>query len=221
MSESETTTVPQYETHTLPNGQVVLYSDATHTYIVNGAEVPSITSLLPLLYGDTYGKVNPTILKAAAAYGTAVHGELQKYIDERIAARASGEPDPEMGVELMYPETAHYFTLIEPIWKITPIMTEKVVVLYGPNGMPVAAGRFDMLCKVGDKTTLVDFKTTSTIHRQLVSAQLNLYRKAAIQSGYFSSDDDVALGVIQLHKDTSKYAPLPVFADDFYLKFLI
>ena len=215
MSEEKIPTVKGYETHVLPNGQYVFYSDETHTYIVNGIELPSITSLLQLVYGDTYSKVNPAILKAAAEYGTAVHAELQESIDKQIE-------NPEyLPSSLLYPESQHYFNLVAPIWKITPCLTEKIVVLYGPNNRPVAAGRFDLLCKVNGKLVLADFKTTSTIHRQLVTAQLNLYRKAAIQSGYFSEEDNVELGVIHLHKDTSKYSPINILADDFYLKFLI
>ena len=207
--------ISSYETHVLPNGQHVFYSDDTHTYIVNGFEVPSITSLLQLVYGDTYSKVNPAILKKAAEYGTAVHAELQESIDKRLE-NPSYKP-----TSLLYPESQHYFDIIEQIWKIEPVATEKIVVLYGPNGRPVAAGRFDLLCKIGDQLILADFKTTSTIHKNLVTAQLNLYRKAAIQSGYISEDDNVQLGVIHLHGDTSKYAPIVVLADDFYLKFLI
>ena len=211
----ENANVDLYETHVLPNGQRVLYSDASHTYIVDGMELPSITSLLSLVYGDTYAHVNSTILKQAADYGTAVHAELQEHIDKRLE-------NPEYNVKTFaYPETQHYFNVVEPIWKIKPVATEKIVVLYGPNNRPVAAGRFDLLCTVNDKLTLVDFKTTSAIHRQLVTAQLNLYRKAAIQSGYISNDDHVGLGVIHLHKDTSRYTSIATLADDFYLKFLI
>ena len=211
----ENANVDLYETHVLPNGQRVFYSDVSHTYIVDGMELPSITSVLSLVYGDTFAHVSPTILKQAADYGTAVHAELQEHIDKRLE-------NPEYNVETFaYPETQHYFNVVEPIWRIKPVATEKIVVLYGPNNRPVAAGRFDLLCTVNDKLTLVDFKTTSTIHRQLVTAKLNLYRKAAIQSGSISNDDHVGLGVIHLHKDTSRYTSITTLADDFYLKFLI
>lgn len=204
-----------YETHILPNGQCVFYSDETHTYIVDGLELPSITSLLSLVYGDTYAAVNKNILHRAAEHGTIIHSELQTVIEHRLE-----NPDYIIDIPL-HEESQQYFQLIEPIWQIKPIQTEQIVVLYGPNNRPIAAGRFDLLCTVQDELTLVDFKTTSTIHRQLVTAQLNLYRKAAIQSGYFSIDDNVKLGVIHLRKETSKYTPIAVLSDDFYLKFLI
>ena len=206
----------KYEEITLPNGQKVFYSDETHTYIVNGMEVPSITSLLPLVYGDSYAQVSPDILKKAAEYGTTVHNELQEWIEKRFADSSIQIP-----LDQIHPETRNYFCLIEPLFKVEPVMTEKVVVLYAPNGRPVAAGRFDLLCRRGGQLTLADFKTTSTLHRKLVTAQLNLYKKAATQSGYFSKEDNVALGAIQLHGTTSKYVEIVQLSEDFYLDFLI
>lgn len=203
-----------YKQYILPNGQVVYYSDDSHTYIVGGREVQSITSLLAYVYGDTYAKVNPAILKPTAEHGTAVHKEIQENIDLRML-------DPEHECKCENAEATHYFTIVEPVWKIQPLMTEKIVVLYDPNGIPFGAGRFDLLCNVNGVKTLVDFKTTSTIHRPLVTGQLNLYRKAGIQSGYFSEEEGVKLGVIHLHGDTSKYAPIETLSSDFYLKFLI
>ena len=203
-----------FEKHILPNGQIVHYSDSVHTYIVGGREVPSITSLLPLLYGDTYKNVNPDTLKSAADYGTAVHKELQECIDRRMEV-------PSYQVNCETPEARNYFTFVEPIWNIKPIMTERIVVLYDPNGKPFAASRFDLLCEVDGRKTLADFKTTSTIHRQLVTAQLNLYRTAAIQSGYIGEDENVGLGAIHLKGSTAKFVPISVLSDNFYLQFLI
>ena len=94
-----------------------------------------------------------------------------------------------------------------------------MVVLYD-NGKPVAAGRFDLLCNVNGKLTLADFKTTSTIHKQLVTAQLNLYLKAARQSGYIDPEADVDLQVIQLSGEKARMVPVAKLSDNFYLKFV-
>ena len=83
----------------------------------------------------------------------------------------------------------------------------------------VAAGRFDLLCEVDGVLTLADFKTTSTIHRQLVTAQLNLYAIAAYQSGYIKTTD-IALGVIHLSGLKSRFLPIPKLDDKFYLQFI-
>lgn len=195
----------------MPNGAVVAFYPDTHTYVVNGVEVPSVTTMLSRVYGDTYAAVNPDILKRAADYGTAVHQELQEWIDIRKSTS---------GAEVVsaYPEVNNYFNLVEPLYKIQPIDTERVVVLYDPEGKPVAAGRFDLLCFVDGVLTLADFKTTSTIHKKLVTAQLNLYARAAAQSGYLQTEN-IGLGVIHLSGSVARFVPVPKLGEGFYLKF--
>lgn len=202
------------EHHILPNGEHVIFYPETHTYIVRGKEVPSITTIIQDHYGNKYSAVRPEILEAAARYGTRVHAELDDLITKRMQ-------DPKTVIETELTEVKNYFDFVEPIYNITPIMTEKVVVLYDKvDGTPVAAGRFDLLCSVKGKLTLADFKTTSTIMRQSVAAQLNLYRIAAYQSGYLDHLD-IDLGVIHLSGNTSEYKSIQRFADDFHLTFIL
>lgn len=201
------------ETRILPNGEEVVFYNDTHTYIVKGVVVPSITTLLKTVYGDTYSAVNPELLKRSADYGTAVHEELDTLINMRMNGF---DIAPDLA---MHQETRNYFKMVEPIYKIEPVMTEKIVVLYNDEGQPVAAGRFDLLCKVNGVLTLSDFKTTSTIHRQLVTAQLNLYLRACKQSGYIDSED-LNLGVIHLSGESCKYIPLAKLGAGFYQKFI-
>ena len=202
------------EYHLLPNGTEVVFYPEEHKYVVNGKEIPSVTTLLQEHYGNKYAAVRPEILQAAANYGTKVHAELDRLINERMH-------DSKVPTVSELTEVNNYFNFVEPIYGIEPVMTEKVVVLYGPDGSPAAAGRFDLLCKVKGRLTLADFKTTSTINRQSVSAQLNLYLTAAIQSGFIKDDEVVDLGVIHLSGNKSTYAPVQKFADNFYLTFII
>ena len=198
----------------LPNGVEVIFTPEDHKYYVDGKEVPSVTNLIQDHYGNKYGAVRPEILQAAAKYGTNVHNEIELLINLRKAC-------PDAPLVSDYPEVNNYFNFVEPIYGIEPIMTEKIIVLYGPDGRVAAAGRFDMLCKVKGRTTLVDFKTTSTINRQSVSAQLNLYLTGLLQSGYVDSIDDIDLGVIHLSGEKSTYNPIKKFASNFYLTFII
>lgn len=199
------------EIRVLPNGEEVKYYDDTHTYFVRGKEVPSITTLLKVVYGDNYSAVDPDLLKRSSEYGTAVHKEL----DDLINLRELGYDIEDL---IKYPETKNYFYYIEPLYKIKPLMTEQMVVLYNKDNEPVAAGRFDLICEVDGVKTLTDFKTTTTIHRQLVSAQLNLYRRAAYQSGYIDSED-LPLGVIHLSGKVYEYKTLVNFGEGFFKKF--
>jgi hypothetical protein len=202
------------ERFVLPNGVKVSFEPTEHKYFVNGKEVPSITTLLQEHYGNKYAMVRPEILKAAADYGTAVHSEIESYINLR-------KKDPKAVLVTEHDEVKNYFNIVEPVYEIEPLMTEKVVVLYGPDNKVAAAGRFDMLGTVKGKTTLIDFKTTSTINRQSVSAQLNLYLTGLLQSGYVESIDDIDIGVVHLSGMKSTYTPLMKFDKDFYLTFVI
>ncbi len=206
--------IPTEEHHILPNGVEVIFYPDTHKYVVNGKEVPSITTIIQDHYGNKYSAVRPEILEAAAKYGTRVHSEL----DHFITLRQQDEKTPIVS-DLV--EVRNYFDFVEPIYDIKPVMTERVVVLYDRlGGNIVAAGRFDLLCLVKGILTLADFKTTSTILKQSVSAQLNLYRIAAYQSGYIDRLD-INLGVVHLSGNKSVYVPIQRFADDFHLTFIL
>lgn len=196
----------------LPNGLVVSFRSSDHKYFVNGKEVPSVSELLNRKFGSKYGNVRPEILKAASDYGTEVHRQLDEFIRKR-------REDPSCPIDSEFDEVKGYFLYLEPLFKINPIITEKVVALYNKNNEVVACGRFDMLCYLNGKLTLVDFKTTSSIDRQHVSGQLNLYLTAAYQSGYIDNKN-VDLGVIHLVGKKVRFVPMTRFADDYYLQFI-
>lgn len=210
--------IEEVEVFTLPNAEVVYFYPGDHRYVIgeNGKEVPSITQLIKEVYGNSYQFVKPDVLQRAAEYGTKVHSMLDELIQLRtvgidISAQLEGETPQEV---------RNYFNKVEPLYNIVPVKTEQVVVLYNSKGDPIAAGRFDILCKVDGNLTLADFKTTSTIMKQSVTAQLNLYLKAAVQSGYLDSEEDVDLGVIHLSGSTAKYNPVTKMGEGFYKKFI-
>ena len=208
--EMETKTVA-----TLPNGDRIEFYPEGHKYFVNGTEVLSVTALITKVYGDKYAAVNPDLLKRSAEYGTKVHKELQDLIELR---KDGIDIDPLLISQTQ--ETQNYFNMVEPIYNIEPLQLEQMVVLYDEKGVPVAAGRFDLLCKVNKVITLCDFKTTSSINTKLVSAQLNLYCKACVQSGICSEDEIKQLGVIHLSGATCKYKPVTKFNDEFIKKII-
>lgn len=204
------------ERHVLPNGAEVFYDDAEHKYFVDGKEVPSVTTILKNYYGNMYSAVNPDLLKASAEYGTAVHAEIDSYVKQR-------KIDPNVAINTQYDEVRNFFTFVEPIYKVDPIDGEKVIIVYDPDGNPFACGRFDMLCNINNELTLADIKTTSAIHRQSVTGQLNLYATGALQCGYITLDQykKLKLAAIHLNKGTSKVVPIAKLADNFYMNFMI
>lgn len=204
--------MPNIEHHLLPNGVTVDYKDDTHQYFVSGVEKPSITSLIRKVYGDHYAGADPEILERAAKYGTAVHNELKNLIEMR-------RENSDIPLVSEYQEVQNYFTYVEPIYKIEPLFNEKVVALYDDLNNIVACGRIDMYCLQDGQETLIDFKTTSTILKPQVTAQLNLYRLALKQSGYIDSDD-IKLGVIHLSGEKAKFVPIVKLNNKFYLTFI-
>lgn len=197
---------------TLPNGLRVEYYPETHQYFVDGKEVPSITRLIDDVYPGQYNGVNPIILQKSAEYGTKVHDELNTLINLR-------EKDASIPLISDLPEVNNYFTFVEDIYHIKPLLNERIVALYNNKNEVVACGRFDMICNVDNKKTLVDFKTTTSIHRKLVTAQLNLYLKAAFQSGYIDTMN-LELGVIQLSGKVSRFIPIARMNESFYMQFI-
>lgn len=200
------------EKHVLPNGIEVYFDPEEHKYYVDGEEVPSVTTMLQSHFGNSYAAVRPDILEASARYGTNVHNQIEHFIDLR-------KEDPNVEIVSEYDEVKNYFEFVEPIYKISPIMTEKVIVLCFA-GKVVAAGRFDMLCTVDGKMTLVDFKTTSTLKKQLVAAQLNLYLTGLLHSGYVKDISDINLGAIHLCGSKSVYVPMTKFPKEYYLNYM-
>lgn len=205
------------ETFTLPNGEKVEFIPESHTYLIRGKILPSITGLLTRIHGDKYKCVDPEILERSAEYGTKVHKEIQDLIE----VRNSGF-DIDNFILQSTQETQNYFNVIEPKYGLEPLMTEVVVVLYDRENNPIAAGRFDLVCKdtINKNTMLCDFKTTSTISTSLVSDQLNLYKRAAEQSGYFSPNEIKSLAVIHLSGEQCRLKMLQIFGEKFFDRYI-
>lgn len=204
------------EEFVLPNGEKVEFFSDTHTYLVRGIEVPSITEVLKRVHGDKYKNVNPELLERSAAYGTKVHKQIQDYIELRKVGI-----DIEPFLQESTQETKNYFTIIEPIYKIEPLLTEVVVVLYDEDN-PIAAGRFDLVAYhlPNNNIILCDFKTTSSINTKDVSAQLNLYKRASEQSGYFQQGEITELAAIHLSGEQATLKPIPIFGETFLKKYI-
>lgn len=59
--------------------QDIFFDEATHTYLVDGEEVPSVTTILQPLSNRAYSAVNSSVLEYARNRGRAVHEALEMY----------------------------------------------------------------------------------------------------------------------------------------------
>lgn len=169
----------------------VEYYDDEHMYLVNGVIVPSITQLLKKRFGGKYDGVNSAVLNKAAEEGTKVHKAIELYCK-------NGEES-----EL---EELRNFKFLRKKYGFEVLDNEVPIVLFD-EGEPIAAGRLDMVLKMGDDIGLADIKRTSGLDKEYVGLQLNLYR-LAYQQCY--GTEITILKAIHLREDKRKFVDIPI-----------
>ena len=146
-------------------GHWLEYLDESHTYVVDGIQVPSITELVRERFGGIYDRVPSWVLHAAADKGTAVHAAIETYI--------------KTGEESDLPELRGFISIVE-LNDFRHMIAEIPVILF--DGDPVAAGRVDLVFEQNGLLCGADIKRTYHLNREYLEYQLNLYRTAYRQS---------------------------------------
>lgn len=183
------------------NGHVLEYFDDEHVYLVDGIIVPSITQILKYKFGGKYNGVSKSVLQKASEKGTMVHEAIEKYC--------------KYGYESDLPELRN-FKFLQRAYKFDVIENEVPVIL-SFDGKPVSAGRLDLVIeKIGEDGVLhgergiADIKRTSTLDKEYLAYQLNLYR-IAYQQCYGTKID--FLKGIHLREEKRKYVDIPINED--------
>lgn len=183
------------------NGHVLEYFDDEHVYLVDGVIVPSITQILKYKFGGKYNGVSKSVLQKASEKGTMVHEAIEKYC--------------KYGYESDLPELRN-FKFIQRAYKFDVIENEVPVIL-SFDGKPVSAGRLDLVIeKIGEDGVLhgeigiADIKRTSTLDKEYLAYQLNLYR-IAYQQCYGTKI--YFLKGIHLREEKRKYVDIPINED--------
>ena len=174
------------------NGHTLEYINESHTYIVDGIIVPSITQILKYKFGGMYSGISKEVLQQAADRGTAVHESIEKW------CKAGEESD--------LPEVRNFRFLMDQ-YHFQPVNNEVPVILFDHNGDPLAAGRLDLVLREMGYLGLGDIKRTSVLNKEYLAYQLNLYR-IAYQQCY--GDDIAFLRGLHLREDTRKYVEIPI-----------
>lgn len=175
------------------NGNILEYDDTTHTYLVNGVIVPSVTQVMQVKFGNKYEGIRSEVLNRAAERGTAIHKAIENY--------CKGMDDGSKEV--------HNFNFLMNYYKIKPVKNEVPIILMVDN-QPVIAGRLDLVLQENDTLSLADIKTTSQLDKEYLAYQLNLYRLGYMQS--YGERIDKLYG-LHLRGDKRKLVELPINED--------
>lgn len=168
------------------------YDDHTHTYIIDGVIVPSITQMLSVKFGNKYAGVNRSTLERAAERGTAIHKAIEDYC--------------KLGIEGDLKEVRN-FRFLRRQYGFDVIENETPIILYR-FCKPIAAGRLDLV--IDDNLSgraLADIKTTATLDKEYLAYQLNLYR-----IGYMQSYGHEIKGLYGIHlkNEKRKFVNIPI-----------
>ena len=147
-------------------GGTLEYFDETHTYLYEGLMLPSVSQILGMKYKNEYSNVPPAVLDNAAKRGTAVHKAIENYNN-------SGYDDGS--------EAVRNFKFLQKQYGFEVLDSELPLVLF-KDDMPIACGRLDMTMLIDGQTGIADIKTVSTLNKEKIAYQLNLYRIGLMQS---------------------------------------
>lgn len=172
-------------------GHDIEYFDDTHTYLVDGQLLPSITQLLKIKFNKKYDGVPKEVLNRASIKGTEVHSEIERYCKFS---------------EIGDSKELKNFLFLQKHYKFEVLDNEVPVILFKYDE-PVAVGRLDLVLKIDGKVGLADVKRTSVLDKEYLAYQLNLYRLAYQQS--YDVPIEYLKG-IHLREDVRKFINLPI-----------
>ena len=87
------------------------------------------------------------------------------------------------------------------------VIENEVPVILTIDSVPICAGRLDMVIMLNDQVGIADMKRTSSLDKDYIGYQLNLYRIAYRQT--YGIEADFLRG-IHLREDTRKFVNIPV-----------
>ena len=170
----------------------LLFLEDSHRYILDGAELPSVSTLCAPLHNASYQDAPKWQMEAAAERGTAVHLAT-------VQLEQTGQAQTEESYAPYVRAYAAFLSEHEAAWSLTEQP------LYHPELL--FAGTPDRYGLLDGKATIVDVKTTYAVQKPLVRAQLNLYRLLLLAKGLPVEK----LTVLHLKPDgTYKLVPVPM-----------
>ena len=138
------------------------YIDEAHIYLCDGVIIPSVSDLLRFIFPDKYTGIPERILSEKAQFGTNIHKAIEDY--------ENGLEISLTGIEEVVFEQ---YLKVKAKHNIEVLEQEKLVCWNGRY-----AGRLDMIARVNGVRSLIDIKTTATLHKDSLKYQLGFYDMA-------------------------------------------
>ena len=153
----------------LPELPELKFEEQTHTYTLNSAKLPSVTTVMRPLSNTCYGGIDKAVLNEAAKRGTAVHQAIENFLLYEI---------DDCPIELggYYRAFKAWFTETKPLVLATETKIYHKFFRYACTA--------DLLCLIDGKVTLIDFKTTTVSIDALLRVQLHAYERAFSSHGF-------------------------------------
>ncbi len=151
---------------------MIEYIDETHTYLIDGIIVPSVTQILEKVFPNKYIGVPEKVLREKADYGTHVHWLIQ-IIEERKPKKPLAYLKRYCGMNFIEEESIKQYLELKKKNKIEIMEIEKLV--HYENKY---CGRLDIKALVNGKRAIIDIKTTATFDEEYVSWQTSYYELA-------------------------------------------
>lgn len=141
------------------------FIEESHTYLLNGVIVPSVSDILHFIFPDKYKGVSEITLSNKARYGTIVHEYIEKF--------ENGKLDNLPDLDIYQQMSIKQYMRIKTKKDIDVLEQEKMI-----HFEDKYAGRFDMIANIKGKRSLCDIKTTTTLDIEYLSWQLSFYEMA-------------------------------------------
>lgn len=135
-----------------------------HRYYLDGIPIPSVSTILRLMFGFKYEGIPAYILERARDFGSAVHEIVELYNETEIEKHTD---DP------LKNHCLSEWIRLRKDYGIEMIASEQKVHYYD-----MFCGTFDGLGKIGESLVLLDYKCTYKLDIEHLTYQLNLYRIA-------------------------------------------
>lgn len=172
-------------------GHEVEFIGDTHTYLVDGVIVPSITQILKVRFNKKYDGIPKSTLQRASEKGTQMHEVIEKWCKK--------EEESDL-------KELRNFKFLKRQYNFSVMQNEVPVILWHDDEI-IGAGRLDMVISMNGQVGLADLKRTSVLDKDYLGYQLNLYRIAYQQS--YGTEIGFLRG-IHLREDVRKFVQIPI-----------